>query len=659
MILKDLTLHDFRTYGGRQTIQLAPKGEDQPIILIGGLNGAGKTTLLDALQLVLYGQRAQCAGRGDMSYKAYLRQAIHRRADVSEGASVELSFAHAREGQVHDYHIRRSWYATASSVRERIEVDVDGAFDPVLTEQWDERVDDFAPHRISQLFFFDGEKIKELAEQESSADVLKVAIHSLLGLELVDRLSKDLSILDQKKRRSGEIDFDRARIEQLSEERQAHEVGNRASAEECSHIRRKLDQSEQLLAKYEDRYRGEGGELADQRATLEAERASLAVAVADRRELMRELTLGCLPLASIQGLLANVDEQAHHEEGSRLQSMVSDILENRDSELLSKLRKAAVPDSSLAQFEQLLESDRVHRKSQQGEAGYLELAPDDVRELDRLVKSELPASIAQARTIGAELDQYEEKLIVLDRKLESIPEEGDLAILRDQRSAALEEVELYRVKLKVEAENHESLKRKYLASSDGLARELARELAAAQSNEGLHRKLDRIAVASEVLEGFRSQVLTSNLGRVEAAVLDSFHNLIGKSNLVGGLKIDPESFSLKLIGGDGKVLEREALSAGEKQLLAIAILWGLASTSGLPLPVVIDTPLGRLDSVHRRHLMDRYFPHASHQVLLLSTDEEIREGRLTELQPHIGRSYLLEYLPDEDRTVVREGYFQH
>jgi DNA sulfur modification protein DndD len=57
-------------------------------------------------------------------------------------------------------------------------------------------------------------------------------------------------------------------------------------------------------------------------------------------------------------------------------------------------------------------------------------------------------------------------------------------------------------------------------------------------------------------------------------------------------------------------------------------LRGLAKASGRPLPTIIDTPLGRLDSTRRRHLLERYFPVASHQVILLSTDEEIDAASL-------------------------------
>ena len=90
--------------------------------------------------------------------------------------------------------------------------------------------------------------------------------------------------------------------------------------------------------------------------------------------------------------------------------------------------------------------------------------------------------------------------------------------------------------------------------------------------------------------------------------------------------------------------------------MAVSLLWGLIRASGRSLPIIIDTPLGRLDSKHRENLVERYFPNVSHQVLLLSTDEEIDETYYPKLKRHIGRSYTMEYNEDMLSTRISPGY---
>ena len=107
----------------------------------------------------------------------------------------------------------------------------------------------------------------------------------------------------------------------------------------------------------------------------------------------------------------------------------------------------------------------------------------------------------------------------------------------------------------------------------------------------------------------------------------------------------------------GRPLAKERLSEGEKQIFAISVLWGLARASNRPLPAVIDTPMARLDATHRRNLVEQYFPNASHQVVILSTDTEVDRDYYEALQPHIARAYHLNYDEDERVTVAEEGYF--
>ena len=149
------------------------------------------------------------------------------------------------------------------------------------------------------------------------------------------------------------------------------------------------------------------------------------------------------------------------------------------------------------------------------------------------------------------------------------------------------------------------------------------------------------------------------LNKLEEEVKNCFLYLLHKSDLVHRIAIDSKTFGLSLYDLNGKQVPKHRLSAGEKQLLAIAFLWGLAKVSGRRLPIAIDTPLGRLDSSHRNNLVERYFPSASHQVILLSTDTEIGKKEYQNLQETeaIAREYLLQYNSNKRETTIKPGYF--
>ena len=67
--------------------------------------------------------------------------------------------------------------------------------------------------------------------------------------------------------------------------------------------------------------------------------------------------------------------------------------------------------------------------------------------------------------------------------------------------------------------------------------------------------------------------------------------------------------------------------------------------------------MARLDVNHRDNLVERYFPHASHQVIILSTDTEIDKNYFNKLSPFLTKSYHLEYFENDKSTIPKEGYF--
>ena len=179
-----------------------------------------------------------------------------------------------------------------------------------------------------------------------------------------------------------------------------------------------------------------------------------------------------------------------------------------------------------------------------------------------------------------------------------------------------------------------------------------------QRRDDRARMLRSAARVRETLTAFRTATIKQHVARIEHLVLESYQHLLRKTSLVTRLSIHPENFSLTLFGRSGEVLPAESLSAGERQLLGIALLWGLAKASGRPLPTAIDTPLGRLDTDHRRHFVEHYVPFASHQTLLFSTNEEIVGDYLERLRPSIGRCYYLDHDDQRGCTHVTVGYFK-
>ena len=132
----------------------------KPITSVVALNGSGKTTLLDALRLAFYGRRMPGGQRASQPYEAYLRDCIHHGVDAREGAAIDVQFKLRSGGVMHVYRVHRSWAAKADTLRERLEVYVDGVLDKALTEGWSETIEQWLPARLSAFCFFDGEQLE-------------------------------------------------------------------------------------------------------------------------------------------------------------------------------------------------------------------------------------------------------------------------------------------------------------------------------------------------------------------------------------------------------------------------------------------------------------------------------------------------------------------
>jgi len=656
MILDTIILENYGAYGGRQEANLTPE-EGKPIILFGGMNGGGKTTLLDAVQLAFYGPKASISNRGKLGYKEYLRESIHRGSDPGEGASITLRFRRVIDGDTRNFELQRSWREGVKGIEETVRVLRDGLPDDIFTEHWDEAIEAYLPSSIAHLFFFDGEQIKELAEGGHAAEILGTAIHSLLGLDLVDRLENDLKVFERKKRAEG---LDPEAAKKLAQARGELEEIDRqqekAAMEEGSLVNEAGRLAKDLRAK-EDDFKKEGGELYLRRKELEDELAGLKAKKSAKEVQFRELVAGPLPLLLVENLLAEVEQTVRHEAEIKRARMLQDILATRDAAILEALKAGKVADQPLRTIEKVLEEDRKGWVERADEDLILDADDSLAPQIAHLRGTVLPTAEQQAKDFTAKIAALDEKIARLDGELERVPTaeriadiQQDLEAARKAHQAKLAELDAIKVR-------REALQRQKQMAEARLDRMGENNVDVQFSEDGRLRMLKHSQKVRDTLGRFRTKIVQKHTDNMEALMLESFRKLLRKKELVSGLKIDPETFEATLAGRDGKPLPFERLSAGEKQLLATSLLWGLARASGRPVPTIIDTPLGRLDSSHRKHLIERYFPSASHQVLLLSTDEEIVGTYYKELKPFITRTYLLEHNEEAGQTNLTQGYF--
>lgn len=653
MILNELVLHNVGTFAGRQVIDLTPASAAKPIVLVGGLNGAGKTTILEAIQLALYGSLAHRSGRRAGSYENYIRGLIHRGVPGSEGASVELTFTAHQEGQEHSYWIRRSW--KAESFREILLVSVDGRHDPSLASTWNEHIETFLPRGITGLFFFDGEQIEALADLERSRQVLASALAALLGLDLVDRLATDLAVLKRRHRGDNVPEGLRQEVENKMQavtlSRQSEEAA--AQLERDRHI--DLERAQKLFHEATEAYRAAGGELLDQRESAEERsamvRANLVQSEDDVRQELGELS----PLLQVDKLLKRLADQAQAEERARNNSVLVRELATRDDAVMRKLQSAEVESATLAAIREFLEADRQGREA----SGDTDEVGDLVSHtyLDGLRTGSLPearrrleAAVERRAALKADLEQAERVLV-------AIPDPEALSPLLRVRESTRDGLRKAEAAVDAASGMAASARAERIKASEAYEAALDKAAQANFDADDDRRLVEHVDRVRQTLEGLRVEAASRHLDRISSLILEALGMLLRKRKLVTEVRIDPNDYSVSLTGADGHPLPATDLSAGERQLLAVALLWGLARASGQPLPVVIDTPLGRLDSSHRGHLMDRYFPHASHQVVLLSTDTEIDQDAFARIAPRVGRSYHLVFDPKSNATVVRNGYF--
>ncbi|MFP4693138.1 MAG: DNA sulfur modification protein DndD [Halothece sp.] len=655
MILRELVLENFGPYRGRQVIDLSPDAGEQvrPIILLGGMNGGGKTTFMDAIRLAFYGQRAQCSTRGNLSYSDFLSQAVNRH---SEGKTrIELAFEEILNNQLVVFRITRTWQKGDN--KDTLSILVDDWPDRALTNTWDEYIENLLPLGISNLFLFDGEQVKELAELDVPPPQVKVAIQSLLGLELAEKLEEDLEVLVNRKRKQLANKTTLSNIEAIEQKLNEQKAELKTAKEKQDELQKKLDRAHENYRLARENFLSEGGKIASQRSQLQQKINDLKATAETEKETLRDMAADVLPLALITPLLKATKEQGEQELEYEQALLTHEVVKKRDRALLDYINQLAISETEADKISGFLqeENQKLEAKLNPETPPYLRPDQNTLNFLNTVLDYRLPQQLKELKTKQEKLEEIKIEIDNSDREIANAASPEAYQNLEN----AVKEAQNQRAEAQANYEAGQRYLRELEEKINQTKQELENYSQEAIDQQNKEHIIQSASKVQKTLKQFKEKLTLKKLNKLEIEVTECFRYLLHKSDLVHRVSIDTNNFRLSLFDTAGKPIPKHRLSAGEKQLLAIAFLWGLARVSHRQLPIAIDTPLGRLDSSHRHNLVERYFPSASHQVILLSTDTEIGEVEYQQLQSQdaIAHQYQLTYEEDTGETVVESGYF--
>jgi len=652
MIIQSIRFHNFGAYRGEQAILPTVSEASRPsITLVGGLNGVGKTSLLEAVMLALYGTRSPSVRESGVSYSRYLKSLVNRDVLPFSPTWVEVIMDIDNDDGVDQLRVRRTWNQTPAEALDRLEVYRDGELDKFLSSNWSTYVEELVPVGLAGLFFFDGEKISALAGNENTPDLVKHSIRSLLGLDLVDRAIDDLSTVIR--RNSGELDDAQTRdtLSKLMDEKRSILVRQDALRQDIAQINMEVAVLERSRHVIDEEYIRSGGDLVLQRRENEKELHALHEQAAEKRASLVAIAGGALPLLLVRDLLEGCAHDARESAQVREAQIGLPLLTARNSALRDWIKQTNSPLTDT--LVDLLDGHERELQDKANRSRTSSLSPAGEAQLEYALGAFADEIAGEAADAIAALNHVERLHTELQRRLSMQLNEAMLSELLSEISRLTQEIAV-KQQLRDAYERDISRMNIELEKMDRAIEQQAGQLV---NNTDTNRIITHAVKAQETLKTFRSMVTCQKVNYLAECILESFNVLTRKESLVARMVINPDTLFIALFDRLGREVPKMRLASGEKQMLAISILWGLARASGRKLPIIVDTPMGRLDSSHRMNFVSKYLPNASHQVIVLSTDTEIVGPYLEALRHAIGKYYLLSNA-DHVGTTITDGYFR-
>lgn len=683
MHLLEVHLRNWRSYRNVTFNFPAPtKTGRKNVILIGAQNGVGKTSLLIAVYLAMFGREAislvegfRSRGVGDekfLSYKKLMESILHRPAqdDEEPHTLVRLKFALDENTII----LTRRWnFRTGGKVRdlesrdgEEVHIELNGKKRAFQT--WQEanaKVEEWLfPCNVMPCLFFDGEQAQARVEA-AGGRALFDAVKTLYGTGLLEQLAESLKSYIANERSALQRDVGSVRLDELDQKREQLDK----LRDELTEIQAKLMAARRTGADAENLRQKIEADLfslvGDKSADIEEYSNQMAALQAEEQKHRQDLVAGVGQLAGplgIQRYSAKITVQLKSEQErdrwlilkeealGKASSIVDDVLPlpagpktvplltyQQVSDLRQRLEKAlerlwSPPPVGCAEdfkFPFLHESDRSALISKIGKI----LGASDGAQLAQSALG-LQRVETQLRDVRIRFDRTRDIQPQLTKLKEDLQ-----AAFATQRTAA-SSVHVF-----------ESQERGLQDQVADLRGAIGQMEGRQQALDPIHRKLDVAQKLRSLVGESIEDLIPLCKGLLEIQCTKHFRAMISDEygRFDARFNVDSEPI---LVGPRGQEVMVSSLSGAQKRAFGIAFTLAVADVSNREAPIIIDTPVGNMDSSYRGRVLRYVAEAAPGQVIFLSHDEEIYGQYVDAIGPRVAKKYLVSFEAVEDGAGI-------
>lgn len=631
MRFKSIAIENIFSYYGLKHFDFENK--DEPVALIIGENGFGKTSFINSVKIALHGINKDILSIGNQTLSKEdfvvgnssknFSGMLNRKAKL-DGLNEAKVTVTLDDDEI--YVVERTFTFNDNSYVESLMLyDEQGA----LLAQGDD-AQDIINQKISpnmaRFFFFDGEKIQTIADF-SHAEFTKM-LEDVLELDIYDQMANDAEYLIRK---INKAELDKDLQAQVEEKEKIHD----ALKEEIITTEETLSNEKKVVLKEME---GQKRELDNKLKKLKSRfqiplaeaKESLKNAEEKRLELvaqMKQATLVQLPLLLNTSLKEKIKNDIDENYRGKVQ-IDSDVLSVKKDQLMKLLKDLESKNEVASAFDSVFQSSSENQSVSFANPSKIE------QQFDALPKIDLPKLLTELSDNAQLLKETQDEIIALEDKIAVDQKEYEEDFVLATNMA--KDIVRQHVKCETLQEKIISLEKE----EKELRKELGKLTIQEHKNNLAKSKIKTLKSIIKVSTEMKNKIKTDKRANLEKSINIKFKQLKKEGYEADKIILD-ENFNINLFDVNGNAMDILSSSSGQKQIIATALIWGISEYIAEDIPMIIDTPLGRLDEKNQSLILNEFYPNVSKQVIILPTPSELKHDGFKSLSKHVSQTFML------------------